>query len=204
MVVARPRTLERITFGESLMHIDDWNTEWDAKKIAAMQQAWEDVETEMWLAEAQKCESEGDFHRATLLFVDTAHTERSGRFHRKATQSLRETGRLLREHYEDSIETVATRSFLSNTDTRKVFEFAGMKPPDWMEKIWKNAQRQKTTNWGYRFVDNQADGENWKELYRCTVCEEWMEQDERIYNTKIGTVHRDYHCFREAAGLALA
>ena len=77
-----------------------------------MQMAWEEVETERWFAEAQQAESDGDFDRATLLFVDTAHTERSGRFHRKATQALREAGRLLQGHYEDAIKTVATRSFL--------------------------------------------------------------------------------------------
>ena len=202
VVVARPRTLERITFGDSLLHLDNWNTEWDTKKIAAMQMAWEEVETERWFAEAQQAESDGDFDRATLLFVDTAHTERSGRFHRKATQALREAGRLLQGHYEDAIKTVATRSFLTNAETRKVFEFAGMKTPEWLEKIWKNMQRQQTLNWGYRFIDDPDDKKNWKELYLCTVCEKWMEQDERLVGGRMGAVHRNEHCFREAAGLA--
>ena len=204
VAVARPRTLERIDFGDSLMHLDDSNTEWDAKKIAAMQQAWEDVESERWFAEAQRAESEGDFHMATLLFVDTAHTERTGRFHRRATQALREAGRLLGEHYEDAIETVATRSFLSNADTRKVFEFAGTKTPDWLEKIWRNAQRQENSKWGYQFVERTSDGEDWKDLYRCTVCEEWMEPLEGIHSMRIGMIHKDKDCFKEAAGLAPA
>ena len=204
VVVARPRTLERINFGDSLMQVEDWNTEWDTKKIAAMQQAWEDVESDRWFAEAQKAESDGDFHMATLLFVDTAHTERTGRFHRRATQALRETGRLLSEHYEDAIETVATRSFLSNADTRKVFEFAGTKSPDWLERIWRNAQRQENSKWGYRFVERTSDGEDWKELYQCTVCEEWMEPGERVHSMRIGKVHKDRDCFKKAAGLTPA
>ena len=202
VVVARPRTMERIDFGDSLMHMDDWNTEWDAKKTAAMQQAWEDVETERWFAEAQKAASDGDFHKAIIYFVDTAHTERTGRFHRRATHALREAGRLLGEHYEDGIETVATRDFLNNADTRKVFEFAGTKTPDWLEKIWRNAQRQENLKWGYRFVERTSDGEDWKELYRCTVCEDWMEPGEWVDYMRIGMVHKDKECFKEAAGLA--
>ena len=204
VVVARPRTLERVNFGDSLILMDDRNSEWDAKKVAAMQQAWEDVESDRWFAEARKCESDEDFHMATLMFVDTAHTERTGRFHRRATQALREAGRMLCEHYEDAIETVATRSFLNNADTRKVFEFAGTKTPDWLERIWRNAQRQESLKWGYRFVDDPTNREDWKELYRCTVCEEWMEPGERIHAMRIGMVHKDKDCFKEAAGLAPA
>ena len=74
--------------------------------------------------------------------------------------------------------------------------------PERAEKT--NLQRRGTTNWGYQFIADPAGKGNWRELYRCTVCEEWMEEEARIHYTKIGMVHKDIECLREAAGLAPA
>jgi hypothetical protein len=202
VVLARPRTLARVEFGDDLVRFDNWSTEWDTKKVVAMQMAWEQVEAERWTAEAANAESEGDFERAVLLYVDSAHTDRTGRFHRRATQALREAGRLLVEHYEDAVELVATRSFLTNAETRNVFGFAGMAVPDFIEKIWKNKKGQNSSQWGYRYVKDQSDENHGEELYRCTVCEEWMVRGERVLTVRIGMVHKGQDCFRKAAGLA--
>ena len=51
-------------------------------------------------------------------------------------------------------------------------------------------------------IDDPADKENWKELYRCTVCETWMEPGERVLSMRIGMVHKGDHCIREVAGLS--
>ncbi len=176
VVVARPRTLDRIRLADvldSYLQNDEWNT----KKIVAMQRAGEQIDADRWFAEAEAAEAEGDFQRATLLFVDSAHTERTGRFHRQAVQRLREAGRLLLSHYDDAVLTVATRSFLTRAEVRMVFRFAGMEVPDWLLRIWRNGRRSGT--WGYR-MESSDDGPGWEEYYRCVVCEEWMAQDERV------------------------
>ena len=87
VVVARPRTLERISFAD-LLHLHDPNQEWDTERIVAMQKAGEQIDVDRWFPEAQAAEVRGEFDRATLLFVDTAHTERTGRFHRQAVRCL--------------------------------------------------------------------------------------------------------------------
>ena len=196
VVVARPRTLERIRLAD-VLDGHGQTEEWDTKKIVAMQKAGEQIDADRWFAKAQAAEAEGDFQRATLLFVDTAHTERTGRFHRQAVRCLREAGRLLEHHYDDAVLTVATRSALSHAEVRMVFRYAGMDVPDWLQQIWRNGRRSGT--WGYR-MEGGEDGADWNEYYRCVVCEEWMAQDERVHSG-LGPMHRNEACLTNVAGI---
>ena len=196
VVVARPRTLERIRLADVLFgHFQ--NDEWDTKKKVAMQKAREQVDADRWFAKAQAAEAEGDFQRATLYYVDCAHTERTGRFHRQAVQRLREAGRMLLHHYDDAALTVVTRSSLTRTEVRMVFRFAGMEVPDWLQRIWRNSRRSDT--WGYRIEDSK-NGKGWDEYYRCVVCEEWMGQDERVHGG-LGPMHYNEACLKRVAGV---
>lgn len=198
VVVARPRTLERITLPE-LLYLHDPNEEWDTERIVAMQKAGEQIDVDRWFAEAQAAEARGDYDRATLLYVDTAHTERTGRFHRQAVRCLREAARLLRDHYNQAVLNVAMRAFLTHAEVRMIFRFAGIEVPDWLERIWRNGRRPDT--WGFRMERNE-DGTGWTEFRRCVVCEEWMTEDERVYDLNLGPMHRDRECLAKVAGVS--
>ncbi len=198
VVVARPRTLERITFAD-LLHLHNPNQEWDTKRIVAMQKAGEQIDVDRWFAEAQTAEAQGEFNRATLLFVDIAHTERTGRFHRQAVRCLREAARLLRQHYHEAVMNVVTRRFLTHAEVRMVFRFAGMEVPDWLERIWRNGRRPDT--WGFR-MERSEDGTGWIEYHRCVVCEEWMNQGERVYDPNLGFMHPNRECLARVAGIS--
>jgi len=198
VVVARPRTLERISFG-NLLHLYDSNEEWDTKRIVAMQKAGEKVDADRWFEKAQVEEAGGDNRFASLLFLDAAHTERTGRFHRQAVKYLREAGRLLRDHYNDTVLNVTTRSFLTHADVRMVFRFAEMEVPGWLERIWRNRRRPDT--WGFRMARNEDDS-GWIEYHRCVVCEGWMNEDDRVYYANLGSMHRNLDCLAKAAGVS--
>ena len=202
VVAARPRTLDRI----SLIDVLDGhyrNEEWDTKRIVAMQKAGEQVDADRWFAEAQTVEADGDFRRATLLFVHATHTERTGRFHRQAVRCLREAGRLLRHHYNDAVLDVVESSSLTHAevaDVRKVFGFAGMEVPDWLERIWRNGRRQSKCKWGYR-IERSESTTGWVEYYRCVVCEEWLEEGEKLI-TSLGYMHLNRSCLARVAGVS--
>ena len=197
VIVARPRTLERVV-SDDYMHIHDQNEEWDTKRIVAMQKAGEQVDVDRWFAKAQAAEARGDYRRATLLFIGLADTERTGRFHRQAVKCLREAARLLRDHYFDAVLTVATRSFLTHAEVRMIFRFAGMKVPAWLERIWRNGRRPDT--WAVRMERNEDDT-GWIEHYRCVACEEWIKDGDSVYNSNLGHRHSGYDCLAEAAGI---
>ena len=197
VLVARPRTLERIAFS-NLLHLHDWIQEWDTEKIVAMQKAREQVDVDHWLAEAQAVEALGNYAHATLIYIDTAHTERTGRFHRRAVRCLREAARLLRNHYEDVVMNVATTSFLTHAEVRKVFLFAGMEVPTWLERTWRNGRRPDS--WGFRMERNEANS-GWVEYRRCVVCEEWMKEGEGVYDLNLGSRHSDRECLAKVAGV---
>ena len=200
VVVARPRTLERVSFG-NLLHFHDKNDEWDTKKIVAMQKAGEQTDAERWFAKAKAEEAHGDYSFATLLFLDAAHAERTGRFHRQAVKCLREAGRLLRDHYDETVINVATRSYLVQTDVRRVFRFAGMEVPVWLEQIWRNRRRPDT--WGFRAERNE-NGTGWIEYYRCVVCEEWMTEGDNTYDANLGNCHSNSECLARLAEVPVA
>ena len=195
VMVARPRTLERVSFG-NLLQILDRNEEWDTKRIVAMQKAREQVDADRRFAEAKGLEASGDYSYATLRFLDAAHTERTGRFHRQAVKCLRGAGRLLRDHYDDAVLDVATRSFLTHADVRTVFRFAGIEVPVWLERIWRNRRRPDT--WGFR-AERNVDGPGWIESYRCVVCEEWITHGEVTYDAMLGTTHSSRDCLQRVA-----
>ena len=156
-----------------------------------MQKAGEQVDADRWFTKAKGVDTSGDYSYATLLFLDAAHTERTGRFHRQAVKCLREAGRLLRDHYYDAVLNVATRSFLTPADVRMVFRFAGIEVPIWLERIWRNRRHPDT--WGFRAERNE-DGTGWIESYRCVVCEEWMTHGEVTYDAILGTRHSSRDC----------
>ena len=197
VVVARPRTLERISFADVLSR-HDRNEDWDTKRIVAMQEAGEQVDADRRFAEAQAVEAQGDFQFAAQLFVDCAYTERTGRLHRQAVRCLREAGRLLQHHYSDVALTVATEPRLARADVRKVFEFADMEIPDWLQRVWRNDRRHDT--WGYR-MERSEDGTGWVEHYRCVVCEEWIAEGERDIHPSLGFVHLGLDCLARVAGV---
>ncbi len=196
VIVARPRTLERIIIGDYL-HLYEHNDEWDTKRVVAMQQAAEQVDADRWFARAVAVEASGDYNYATLLFVDAAHTERTGRFHRQAVTCLREAGRLLRDHYDSTVRTVTTRSFLTQADVRMIFRFAGMEVPTWLKRIWRNSRR--TGAWTFRRERNE-DGTGWIEYYRCVICEEWIKAADSLYSS-FGSQHSNRDCLAEVAGI---
>ena len=196
VVAARPRTLERISFADSPLIYYDQNEEWDTKRIVAMRKAGEQVDADRWFSEAQAAEARGDFQRATLLFVHHAHTERTGRFHRQAVRCLREAGRLLQHHYNDAVLDVVTRG-LTHAETRKVFGFAEMEVPGWLERVWRNSRHQNT--WGYR-MERSDNAAGWVEYYRCVVCEEWMADGERV-DASLGYMHLNRDCLARVAGV---
>ena len=196
VIVARPRTLERIVIPDYL-HLYEQNDEWDTKRVVAMQKAREQVDADRWFANAEAAEASGDYRRATLLFVDAAHTERTGRFHRQAVACLREAARLLRDHYDGAVRTVATRSFLTQADVRVIFRLAGMELPTWLKRIWRNSRR--TGAWTFRRERNE-DGTGWIEYYRCVICEEWIREGNSVYSY-FGTWHSDRDCLAEVAGI---
>ena len=197
VIVARPRTLERVSF-DNLLHLYDRNEEWDAKRIVAMQRAGEQVDADRRFANAKDVEARGDHSYATLLFLDSAYTERTGRFHRQAVKCLREAGRLLGDHYADAVLNVATHSYLANEDVRMVFRFAGIEVPVWLERIWRNRRRPDT--WGFR-MERAENGQGWIDYHRCVVCEEWMAVDDSTLDSSLGMRHSSRACLIEVAGV---
>ena len=196
VIVARPRTLERIVIGDHL-HLSDQNEEWDTIRVVAVQKAGEQVDADRWFAKAIAVEASGDYRYATLLFVDAAHTERTGRFHRQAVTCLREAARLLRDHYDDVVRAVATQSFLTQADSRTIFRLAGMEVPTWLKRIWRNSRR--TGAWTFRRERNE-DVTGWIEYYRCVICEEWIEAADSVYSS-FGSRHSNRDCLAEVAGI---
>ena len=198
VVVARPRTLDRVTFG-NLLQLFDSNEEWGTERIVAMQKAGEQVDADRRFAEAQAAEARGDYGQAAQQFVDMAHTERTGRFHRQAVKCLREAARLLRDHHNEAVLPVATLSFLTPAEVRTVFRFAGMEVPDWLKRIWRNSRRPDS--WGFR-MERSEDGTRWIECGRCVVCEKWMNEGEGVYDTNLGgSMHSDRECLARVAGI---
>lgn len=195
VVVARPRTLERINC-DNVLNLYNSNEEADTERVVAIQKAVEQIDADRWFADAKAEESRGDYRRASLLFVDLAHTERTGRFHRQAVKCLREAARLLRDHYNEAILSVGTRSFLTRAEVRKIFRFAGVEVPEWLERAWRNGRRRD--GWGYR-REMDANSTGPIEYYRCVVCEEWMEEGERVRNDALGYIHSDRACLVKAS-----
>ena len=197
VVVARPRTFERIAFTE-LLHLHDWTQERETEKIVAMQEAREQVEVSHRLADAEAVGASGDYAYAALLFLDTAYTEKTGRFHRSAAQCLRQAARLLQSHYDDVVLNVATRSFLTHAEVRRVFQFAGIEVPTWLERIWRNGRRSES--WSFRMERNESDS-RWVEYRRCVVCEQWMNEGESVYDLNLGSRHSNSECLARVAGV---
>ena len=197
VVVARPRTFGRIALSE-LLHLDNWTQERETEKIVAMQEAREQVEVDHHLADAEAAEASGNYAYAALLYLDTAHTERTGRFHRSATQCLRQTARLLHSHYSEVVMNVATRGLLTHAEVRKVFRFAGIEVPPWLERIWRNGRRSES--WSFRMERNEADS-RWVEYRRCVVCEQWMKEGESVYDFNLGSRHLNSECLARVAGV---
>ena len=195
VVVARPRTLQRINC-DNLLHLCDSNEESDTERVVAIQKAVEQIDADRWFAEAEAAETRGDYHRASLLFVDLAHTERTGRFHRHAVKCLREAARLLRDHYHETVLNVGTRAFLTRSEVRQIFRFAGIEVPEWLECAWRNGRRRG--GWGYR-IERHDNGAGSVEYYRCVVCEEWMEEGERVHDGVLGYRHSDRGCLVKAS-----
>ena len=198
VVVARPRTFERIAL-DNILKMDDYNDERYVQRIVVAKKATEEFDADQWFAEAEKAEANGDYHRAALLFVDNAHTERTGRFHRRAVKCLRRAARLLRDHYDDTVLMIATRSFLTRREVRTVFQFADMAVPDWLERIWLNGRR--SDSWKHRWDVRDDDGEL-RDYHRCVVCEEWMKSTESVY-TALGDMHSERECLARAAGVPI-
>lgn len=195
VVIARPRTLERVSI-DTPLRLFERNEEWDTKKIVAMQKAGEQIDADRRFADAKAAEAKGDYDFATLLLIDVAHTERTGRFHRQAVKYLREAGRLLSDHYHDVVLTVATRSYLTHAEVRMVFRFAGIEVPAWLERIWRNLRRPDT--WGFR-MEGSGNGTGWIEYYRCVVCEEWITDGDRVHDASLGVRHHNRDCLAKLA-----
>lgn len=199
VVVARPRTFDRIVL-DNVLHMADFNCERDVERIVVAKKATEQFDADQWFAEAEKEEANGNYYRAALLFIDTAHTERTGRFHRRAVRCLRRAGALLRDHYEDTVLLIAKRSYLTRREVRIVFQFAGIAVPDWLERIWLNGRRSDA--WKHRWDVRGDDGEL-NDFHRCVVCEEWAISSESV-STNLGHMHSDRDCLARVAGVPVS
>ena len=201
VVVARPRTLDRIEFDpESIMHFNLQHEEWDTRKIAAIKQATEQVDTDKWFADAEDAEARGEHDQAALLFIDNAHNERTGRFNQQALRNIRRAGDLLRNHHDETVVTIATRSFLTYREIRMVFKYAGMTTPEWLEKMWRNGKQ----DWKWkRRTEPSEDGQEQIEYNRCIICEEWIRDGEGFYSPGLGHMHDGRSCLAEAAGISM-
>ena len=198
VIIARPRTMELIKVEDDFLTIGEWD-DWNTKKIVAAKQAVEQVDADEWLTAAESTAVCGDYYYAALLFLDAAYQERTGQFHRQAVSRLREVGALLKEHYDDVIRLVTTRSSITNEETRLVFKFAGMEVPDWLKQIWRNQRR--SNSWHYREEGNY-NSPGYAEFYRCLICAEWLSADERIYFGRLnGFCHKDIDCLSPIAGI---
>ena len=194
MVVARPRTFDRMSFDpDTVVHVVDVD-EWDAMRAEAVRRALEDVDYEKWLWEASEAESGGDYERAVLLFVDAVHTERTGRFHRHAVHCMREAARLLREHYPEVVLMVAARGFLTRSEVRGIFRYAGVEVPGWLERMWRNGSRV-----GPDVYRIEVGEQGTVEYHRCVVCEEWLGPDCQVPDMNNGYMHLDRRCLKQAA-----
>ena len=201
VVVARPRTLDRISVSPVVQDLDweGWKNDWESERIVAMQKAGEQVDADRFLAMAKEAEADGNYQRAIQILGDTAHTERTGRFHRQAVARLRGVGRLLRDHYTLTVLGVSLGSWQTTAEVRMVFGFAGLPVPDWLERIWRNSRRPE--HWKFRAERRDND---WDEYNRCVVCEEWMEsgKDEADYYPHLSAhMHASDACLPELTGL---
>ena len=200
VVIAVPATLSLIKVNEAdVLRRFGEDDEWSSRRVIAMRQAFEDVDSQFWLAAAHSTAECGDYSYAAILFADNAHTERTGRFHRQAVSRLRDLGALLRDHYDEVVRVVVERSFLTNSEVRQVFKFAGLALPEGLPKVWRNQGRG--WSWGYRELGIYGS-EGYREEYRCVICEEWMLTSEGINMLRgMGHRHKDVDCFAELLGL---
>lgn len=193
-VIARPRTLERVYIdgqrNAALKELSDW----DALEVIQPQLALEQVRQDRWVSEAQDLEANGDYYKAMMYYGDTSWQERTGEFHRQAVAMLRECGRLLREHPLECMELAVARSSWNVADTRRVFKFAGMNIPKWIEQTWNRGRKQSNGRWGSHY-----DRDTGKSTYRCCVCGEWGNGQESGTMTRraIGIIHTDNVCMQE-------
>ena len=199
VVIAVPETLALITVEEAgVLRRFGEDDVWSSRRNIAMRHAVEDVDSQFWLAAAHSTAECGDSPYAAILFADSAHTERTGRFHRQAVGRLRHLGALLRDNYNEVVRVVIERSFLTNHEVRQVFKFAELEFPEGLAKVWRNQGRG--WSWGYRELGIYGS-EGYREEYRCVICEEWMLTSEGINMLRgMGHQHKNIDCFAEVLG----